>query len=422
MGVIYKATLLSPETPSKIKAWQQGYLAVSARGVIEDIGQLDLREKYPSYIFKDFSGSLITPSFVDLHNHLPQYAFAGLGDGELLTWLKKYAFPREAMFSDAAVARAAAEHFFNDLISNGTTTTVTYSTVHKSSTDMAFEAAHKSGLRAVIGKVVMTANAPKGLRESETNALNDTESLIGKWHGANDKLFYAITPRFAPSCGFGVMQSLARLAERYGVYVQTHLAENAAELAEVKRLFPKFKSYTDVYRKAGLLTPKTIAAHGIYLSDAELKIIEHTETKLAHCPTSNRFLKSGIMPFRKYQQRGLSLGLGTDVAGGYSLSMLNEMKEAIENSKLRSLFFSPEDSPPMSVAEAFYLATLGGAKALSLQHRTGSLAKGKDADFLIIDIEPALPLLMPLERLSKLIYRGDAGWIRHVFVQGKRLK
>lgn len=432
-GSIHRAMIFTPQSPKRFTAIEDGYLVVSPSGLIEAVTSDDCRTRYPSYTFFDYTGCLITPGFVDLHNHLPQYAFAGIGDKDLLAWLKKYAFPREALFRDAGLARSASEIFFQALIANGTTTTVTYSTSHFEATDIAFEAASRAGVRAVIGKSVMTGNAPRPLKESPDAALQHTEALIQKWHGCDDRLFYAVTPRFALNCSMNVMKRLAALADKTGVYIQTHLAENRGEVAAVKKMFPRSQSYTEVYFQAGLLGERTLTAHNIYLSHTELGLLRKTKTALVHCPTSNRFLTSGLMAYRKYAALGMRMGLGTDVAGGYSLSMLNEMKEAIETSKLRLLFFPKDSAPmtlmtPMTVEEAFYLATLGGATALSMQTRIGSLEKGKAADFLISDlsrIDAAGDRSLyrePKQILSKLIYCSTDAAIRHVFVGGIQLK
>lgn len=428
MSAIYKALIFSSKNEKTLEVLNPGYLVVGKDGRITEVSKTDPRRKYKSFKFFDYSDRLICPGFVDTHNHLPQYAFAGIGDKDLLPWLKNYTFPREKMFSEAKVAKAAAECFFKDLIKNGTTMTLTYATIHKSATDIAFQAAQKTGLRAIIGKVMMDQNSPAYLTEKTDCSLVDSEELIEKWHGQEGRLFYALTPRFAISCSFRLMEEVGRIALQKGVFIQTHLAENPAEIAFTKKLFPKYKSYTDIYDKAGLLGPKTIMAHCIYLGVDERKRLKETGTRIAHCPTSNRFLSSGIMPFRTYQNEGQMMGLGTDVAGGYSLSMLNEMKEAIENSKLLNLFSNGQSGAPMTVAEAFYLATLGGAKVLSMEHEIGSLTEGKQADFLVINHQKADPMgakslyTKPDQILSKLIYRGTTDMIEEVYIGGKHLK
>lgn len=429
MGSIFKSLIISSKNSKKINIYNKGYLVISSKGVIEEITKEDIRKKYKSYEFFDHSDCVICPGFIDIHNHLPQYAFAGIGEKDLLPWLKKYTFPREKTFANKKIANESAKIFFKELIANGTTTTTTYVTIHKQATDIAFQQAEKSGIRAIIGKVMMDQNSPKFLTEKSKNSIKESLELIKKWHGYKDRLFYSFTPRFAITCSENLMKEIGKIIKAKDVYVQTHLSENLNEIQFTKKLFPKYSSYTDIYYKAGLLGPKTIMAHCIYLNEKEITLIKKTHTKMAHCPTSNRFLTSGIMPFRKYQKMGLNIGLGTDVAGGYSLSMFNEMKEAIENSKYLFLFSKGKDGPQMTIEEAFYLATLGGAKALSMDKKIGSLEKNKKADFLIIDYKKIDPMgeksnlyNSPLQILSKLIYRGDKSTVKHAYIDGKKIK
>ncbi len=426
MEAIYKALIISSKNKTTLDIYDPGFMVVSKEGIIEEVTKDDPRGKYKDYPFFDYSDYLMCPGFIDTHNHLPQYAFVGIGENELLPWLEHYTFPREKMFEDTEVAASSAEVFFRDLLKNGTTTTLTYATIHKTATDIAFEYAKKSGIRAVIGKVMMNQNSPEFLTEKTETSLAESLELIEKWHGYNDRLFYALTPRFAISCSFDLMTEIGKIAKSKNVYIQTHLSENRGEIELTKKLFPTYKNYTDVYYQAGLLGPKTIMAHGVYLDDSEIALLQKTGTKLAHCPTSNRFLMSGMMPFRKYENAQLEMSLGTDVAGGYSVSMFNEMKEAIENSK--SLYVSSEgkSGSPMTLAEAFYLATLGGAHVLSMEHEIGSLEKGKKADFLLIDYKKIDPMgeaslyQKPEEIVSKLLYRGNDAVITNVYIKGQQ--
>ena len=419
MGKIFKGIIITLRKDSGLDIYKSGYMAVSDKGIIEEVCDTDICSKYSSYEFKDCSDHLIIPGFVDTHNHLPQYAFAGLGDGQLLQWLQNYTFPREAEFAKEEIAQKSSEIFFKDLIKNGTTTSVTFSTVHKNATNIAFACAEKIGIRAVIGKVMMDQNCPSFLKEDTQKSLQQTEELIEKWHKKNNLLFYSLMPRFAITCSFDLLKQTAKLQNKYDVYLQTHLAENLGEIEKVKEIFPKFKSYLDVYEQAGMLSDKSLMVHCIYLNDQELDTLKKTKTKIIHSPTSNRFLCSGIMNYRKYLDLGLDISLGTDVAGGYSLSMFNEVKEAIENSKTMCL--------PISLQEAFYAATLGGAKNLSLQDVTGSLEKNKSADFLIIDPKIVDPMRgesayqEPIQMLSRCIYRSDNSMIKNVYICGKKL-
>jgi guanine deaminase len=423
---IYSGMIISPTASKGLEVYDPGFMAVDAEGVICEIGSRDPSKKYPEHRFVDCSGHLLLPGFVDLHTHLPQHALAGLATKRsLLEWLQYETFPRETAFSDSEVASLAADRFFSDLIANGTTTVSAYATVHKEAAAVAFESAAKAGLRAGIGKVMMDQNAPGSLLETKEQSVKETRELIERFHG-NGKRFYVLTPRFALSCSRELLEAVGALAREYDLPIQTHLAEHPEEAEAVRRLFG-VTSYTELYRQTGLLTEKSVLAHAIHLDETELRTLRSSGAKIAHCPTSNRFLSSGTMPLSRYLDRGLTIGLGTDVAGGYTLSMFGEMKEALESSKTYRLYVDP-DARTVTVAEAFYLATLGGAVALGMQERIGSLERGKAADFLIVDYQEADPgkgegrVLHPEELLSLCIYRGCEHIVKKVYVQGRELK
>jgi len=223
-----------------------------------------------------------------------------------------------------------------------------------------------------------------------------------------------------------LQKKAAKLARKYDLNIQTHLAENHKEISSVKKLFPNSANYTDVYRKTGLLTKKTILAHCIHLDKNEIQMIKDHKARISHCPSSNRFLSNGLMPFRDYVEKKITIGLGTDIAGGYNLSMLDEMKEAIETSKTINFTNSDVFYEPITPKEAFYLATMGGAEALSIDKITGSLEKGKSADYITInyeEIDAEFEKIFPFPEniLSKIIYCGNKSIIKNVFVQGREI-
>jgi len=428
MRAIFKGTILSPISKGKVLFIVPGYLVTSEQGNILEVTSDNPREKYKSFPFYDFSDRIICPGFIDIHNHLSQLPLMGLSDNNLLTWLNKLVFPCEGKFKSQEIAKQTADSFFRQLLKNGTTTTSTYVTIHKQATDLAFQSAKENGVRAFIGKVMMDQEVPGNMLEDTQKSLQDSEELIEKWDGYdNGRLRYALTPRFAVSCSFSMLKGIGELAKKYDVYIQSHLAESNGELKLIQKLYPDFENYTDVYYRAGILSEKTIMAHCIYLSREEIEVLRKTGIKVSHCPTANRFLASGIMPYRKLEQSGLTIGLGTDVAGGYSLSMFNEMKEAIETSKMINFLNSEKQYKPITVEEAFYLATLGGAKVLSLEKETGSLEIGKSADFLVIDYQKLNDfknrdiLSNARNILSKMIYLGNKDIIEQVYLRGKRV-
>jgi len=365
----------------------------------------------------DLGDGLIIPGLVDVHSHIPQLDCRGKHGSTLLDWLDRYIFPAEKAFADIDVVDDVATRFFKKLILNGTTTSCLYATIHERATDRCFEIAEESGLRCAIGKVMMDANAPEGLSEETSDSLRASESLCAKWHGAGDgRLKYAFTPRFAPTCTLELMREAGKLACESGAYLQTHIAETRGENERVKKLFPEFSDYVELFESMGCLGKKTILAHAIYLSDDEFGRLSRSGAKIAHCPTSNFFLKSGWMPTAKVESAGIKYGLGTDVGAGTSMSIFAEMRHA-DYTQLEM---------EMSPDHAFRLATLGGAEVLEMESEIGNFISGKLADFCVVDvagIDPAFHIddLSTDEVLSLLMYRGDGQAIGDVYVAGKKL-
>lgn len=363
------------------------------------------------------SGRLIIPGFVDCHSHIPQLDCRGKHGSTLLSWLEQYIFPAEMAFADLALVENVATRFFKKLILNGTTTAALHATIHATSTHRCFEIAEAAGVRVVLGKVMMDQHAPTGLLEKTHQSLSQSEKLCAQWHGkAFGRLHYAFTPRFAPTCSKKLWQETAKLVEQSGAYVQTHLAETVEENARVRELFPEFQNPFELMEETGCCGKKALFAHSIYLDDGALKRMEKTHSKIAHCPTSNFFLKSGVFPMERVERAGITFGLGTDVGAGTSMSLMKEMRNADYTQRDGGV-------PPY---KAFYLATLGGAKALEMGHEIGNFEIGKAADFCMVDIaaiDPQYRLsdLDTNELLSLLIYRGDSRCIESTYVNGKRL-
>lgn len=422
---LYRAHLLWPDAPSRLCEVADGGLLVDEFGRIQAVGVFEeIAALHPSADIRDLRPHWILPGLIDLHTHLPQYEAVAMDGLELLPWLETHIFPAEARFADKSVARLGAQRFFADLLSLGTTTAVVFSTIHQEATDLAFQVAETCGIRCAIGKVMMDRHAPEPLREDTETSLKQSEELIQQWHGkADGRLLYALAPRFAPMCSPELMRGAGSLSEKHGAYIQTHLSENIAELAWVKKLFPECANYTDVYRRHGMLNARTLLGHGIHLDASERAMIRDAGASIAHCPSSNTFLQSGVMPLRRWLEEGLSIGLGTDVAGGPSLSMWDEMAMACTVSKLRFALLG-ESYSALNPLEAFHIATLGAAKALGLSDRIGSLEAGKDADFLVVDpclADPAERVGDAADRvLSRLIYRADPRMVQETFVRGKR--
>ena len=401
---VYKARILSFEDPSSPREYL--YMAVDDDGRIAA-----LSNERPSVGGEliDYSGSLILPGFIDTHIHLPQLHERAMISDSLLEWLERYIFPAEEKFTDPDFAREVSREFFGSLLRNGTTTAVVFSSSHREATEIAFEEAMKSGMRAVIGQVLMDMNGPEELLTTPERAVEDIKAVASRWHGFDGRLFYAVTPRFAVSCTMELMRAAAEVAREMDLYVQTHLSEQVGEIEEVMRLFPEAESYTDVYLKAGLLGERTIVAHAIHLSDRERKILAETGTKIAHCPSSNFFLHSCVMDLKAQEKAGLTVSLGSDVGAGPFLSMLEVLRDA---------YYANVISP----FKAFHLLTMGGARALGMEDRIGSFEVGKEADFVVINPEPLAGVDENLEvLLSRLMILGDERNVVATYVRGKEL-
>lgn len=371
---IFRALVTNPLDAGRVARYEPGYLVVSG-GRIERLSGDDPRRDFPAADLVALDGKTIVPGFVDAHVHLPQYAIMGKGTGELLTWLNTYTYPEEARFSDPEYAARISNLFFDEMIANGTTAAAIYSSVHEQATDIAFRTAQAKGIRAFIGKVMMDQNSPPALQESTEDSISASVRLFERWDGAEGgRLRYIFTPRFAGSCSMDLMKRVGGIAQDRRAFVQSHLSENRDEVEMIRKLFPDSSSYTEVYDSAGLLHERSIMAHCVHLSAGEIALLAGRRTHVAFCPYSNRTLRSGPMPYHKLRRAGLNIALGTDIAGGPSLSMIRQMDEAIRTAGLTR-------------DETLYLATLGGAKALGLADRIGSLDPGKDADFVVFEKE-----------------------------------
>ena len=330
--------------------------------------------------------ALIVPGFVDCHVHYAQLQVIASHGAQLLEWLTRYTFPAEQALADPAHARHLAAAFFDATLAAGTTTVASFCTVHEASVDAFFGEAQQRGLRAIGGKVLMDRNAPAALTDTAQQGYDVSQALIARWHD-RERLGYAITPRFAPTSSAAQLDLAGvRWREHPGCWVQSHVAENAGEIAWVRELFPEARDYVDVYARAGLLGPRAIYGHGIHLGEHEFAQLHETGTALAHCPTSNLFLGSGLFPWGQAKRDGrpLRVGLGTDVGGGTSLSMLATVAEAYKVAQM--------GGTSLSAAHLLHLATLGGARALRLDGCVGSLQPGMEADFVVLDLA-ATPLL-----------------------------
>jgi guanine deaminase len=391
-------------------------------------------------------------------------------DLELLKWLEKYTFPAESKFSDLTFAEKVYHASVKRHLMNGTTTCVYFATIHKEASLLLAKLCEQMGQRAYIGKVNMDRMAPDFYVETTENSLADTEKFIIE---LNDKKYNLvspiITPRFVITCTSELMNGLSQLAKKYNLPIQSHVSENKGEVQFVKSLFPTEESYTQTYDSHGLLTDRTIMAHGIFLSDKELDLLRDRKSTISHCPLSNFSIKSGVMDVKRALAHGVNVGLGTDVSGGYSPSMLNAIRTTIiaSTAMMSNLhhdyrnvdamiqnFLSESDnqkqqeSPAyqtITTAEAFYLATMGGAISLGLQNKIGNFEESKSFDALVVDVdaqggpidaflseyeilydqqklndEEARSEKRVMDMFERFIYNGDDRNIVRIYVQGEQ--
>ena len=362
-------------------------LMILENGYVKALGpHRELKEQYAALPMTSYEGMLILPGFIDTHIHYPQTGMMAAYGEQLLEWLNKYTFPTERKFRDKAYARDVAALFLDELLRNGTTTALVFAAVFPESVDAFFEESEKRNLRMISGKVMMDRHAPDFLCDTAESSYYDTKVLIERWHQKGRSL-YAVTPRFAATSTEEQLQLAGKLLQEFpNVYLHTHLSENVNEVAWINELYPHCDGYLDVYDRAGLVTPRSIFAHGVQLSDVEFQRLSEAQSAIAFCPTSNLFLGSGLFRIEqaKCPHHPINVGLGTDVGAGTSFSILQTANEAYKVAQLRHQKLSP--------FKALFLATLGGATALSLDDKIGNFDVGKEADFVVLNHQ-ATPLM-----------------------------
>lgn len=415
--------LRRPQSVSDVESFEyfnNGYLALDANGKIQEVGNFTQFQMPENIDHQDWTGHLICPGFVDTHIHFAQTDMIASYGEQLLDWLNKYTFPEEKKFSDPDHARQVADFFLEELLRNGTTTASVFPTVHSSSVSSFFEAANQKNMRMICGKIMMDRNCPPELQDDTSKSEETIRRLIAKWHGTG-RLTYSLTPRFAPTSSPEQLQMAGRLfGEVPGIHLQSHLAENLGEIEWVKELFPKANSYLDVYEEFGLLGERSIYAHCIHISDLDRMKIKNTETSIAFAPSSNSFLGSGIFDLKAAMDMDIKVGMSTDVGAGTSFSILQTLGDAYKALQLRG--------QNLNSIEAFYLATLGGARALCLEDKIGNFLPGKEGDFIVLD-PAATPLFkrrtQGISKLEDLLFTymilGDDRAIKATYILGKGL-
>jgi guanine deaminase len=414
--MILKGDIVFTPTKERFEIHKDSYIIVEAGKIVKICNELE--ESYKDYKLKDYSGKMIIPGFVDLHLHAPQYPNRGLGlDKELIPWLETYTFPEEGKYKDIEYSKEIFSRLIHELWRNGTTRSVVYSSIYKESTKILMDMFIESGLGAYVGKVNMDRNTAEYLREDTLQSIKDTEEIIIEYGDKSKLVKPIITPRFAPTCSEELLNGLGNLAIKYNIPSQSHLNENGGEIQWVKELFPDSINYATIYKDFNLFgQTKSLMAHCVYNTDEEIDLMAKNGVYVAHCPHSNYNLSSGIMPTRKFLDKGVPIGLASDISGGHSLSIPDIIIGTIQASKMVWLNTNKE-LLPLKFSEGFYLATKGGGQFFG---NVGSFEPGYELDALIIDdsfLVGKCDLSME-ERIEKFIYIGDDRNIIERYVAG----
>lgn len=397
---------------------EDGVLIIES-GKVKQVGSYAaLKNEIKDIKLIDYKGKLITPGFIDTHQHSTQSAIVAAYGEKLLEWLDDYVFPGESVYHDKASAKKDIDFFLGHLLRNGTTTAVSYGPLFYDATDLFFEELQKRKMRFITGNILMDDNAPDYLRLSTQESYANAEKLIKKWHN-KDRLSYCISPRFALSCTEELLELCGSLKKQYpDAYIQTHLNENLSEVAQVKKVFPWSKNYMDVYEHFDLVSDRSVFGHCIHMTDPELEMFQESGAIVSWCPISNNFLGSGLFNIERVLKYTDKITLGSDWGGGNILSMFAVLDEAYKVSMLQSYKL-----PSMI---RWYMATFGAAKALKLDSKIGNFTPGKEADFIVIDPD-ATPFLKYrrekvddiFELLFIIMTLGDDAIIHATYILGE---
>jgi len=401
--------------------WENGAIVLDAGLILWRGEHAELPATYREWEVIDHRPYLMVPGFIDTHTHFVQMGVIASYGSQLLEWLRHYTFPEEARFADPSHGRLVAGLFLDELISNGVTTAAVFGSSHVGSANAFFAEAYARGMCMIGGKTLMDRNAPADVCDTPQSGYNDSKALIDQWHG-KDRLHYAITPRFAITSTHEQLELAGALLRAHpDCYLQTHLSENADEIAFTAKLFPDAKDYLAVYEQYGLVGSRALFGHCLHLSPREVSVLADTRSVAVFCPTSNMFLGSGLFDYAGLRQAGVRISLASDVGGGTSYSMLATAAEAYKVCQLRGLSLNP--------LESFYMLTLGNARALSLDSRIGTLEPGTDADIIVLDSRatPAMTARMDnanslFEELFALQTLGDDRCVAETYVAGRSAK
>ncbi|MDP3705336.1 MAG: guanine deaminase [Legionellaceae bacterium] len=430
-GQVFYFTDNPVDVNDSYKYYKDGILYVQDGKILESGEYSTLSGKYGhEATIVDYSGKLITPGFIDAHVHYAQMEMVASYGDQLVDWLEKYTIPTERKFSDVKYASKIANLFIEQLINNGTTTAQVFATIAPVSVDVLFDAAQKRNMRIIAGSAFMDTNTPSYASITPEQAYKDNKALIEKWNNKG-RLNYSVTPRSAYLLSEAEIAVATRLVKEYpGIHVQTHLAENKESVDMVRKMFPGKGDYLGVYDYYGLVTGHSTFAHSVWIDDKDFALLAKKGAAAVFCPTSNLFLGSGLFNIGLANKYHVKVALGTDYAAGTSLSIPQTMNEAYKVTQLRKAFSdNPDTVKPLNPFENFYIATLGGARALGLDQYIGSFLPGKEADFVVLDLQ-STPVLALRESRSKTLQDtlfaieivADDRTVAHTYIMGKRLK
>ena len=415
---VIKGNICYSKTREELCITENGYIVCEGgrcAGVYET-----LPEEYETLPCYNYEDKIIIPGLVDLHVHAPQYAFRGMGmDLELLDWLNTHTFVEEAKYADLEYAEKAYDIFTEDLKNSATTRACIFGTIHTEATLLLMEKLEETGLKAYVGKVTMDRNSPKYLcEENAEKSVKDTEEWLMKSQRFKN-IKPVLTPRFTPSCTDELLERLSGLQKKYQLPVQSHLSENLGEIDWVKELCPGTACYGESYDRYDMFGNNcpTVMAHCVHSPEKEIEMMQRQKVFIAHCPESNANLSSGVAPVKKYLEKDMKVGLGTDIAAGSSLSVLKAMVTAVQCSKLRWRLYD-QSVLPLTMEEVFFMATKGGGEFFG---KVGSFEEGYELDAVVFDDSKIKhpQTLSVKERLKRLIYLADERNITAKFVDGQ---
>ena len=419
MKKVYKAHILFTKEKDRFEVLENGYITVDADGRVVGVSANLAESDREDAEVIDFGDRLLIPAMNDMHVHAPQVHNQGVAmDMELLPWLQNYTFPEESKYADVHYAERMYRRFLHTQWLFGTMRSVVFATVHTESTRVLMKLYQEAGMGALVGKVAMNRNCPDALCEDVEAAVEGNERLIAEFNQSDVLVRPIITPRFVPSCTPELLKACGELANKYQMPVQSHLSENTSEIAWVQDLEKESTCYGDAYNRYGLFgqTP-TIMAHCVWTEGEELELMKRQGVMVAHCPTSNLNIASGLAPVRTFLDEGLRIGLGSDISGGHDLNMFRMMVYAIQVSKMH--YQHDHNKSFLTLPEVFWIAT---KSAGSFFGKVGSFEPGYDFDALVINDSVLYPSEYSLlHRLERFIYLGDDRQIEHRFCRGKEI-